>query len=635
MKAGAVSHPGESEASEAKEEEEEEEDAQTPAPVADVEQPQPDVEVEVEASFLDVASELVAPLSGTNSTLSPPEARQSLWVAPGELQSDDESGGQDSAAGTGSDPAPPSTLDFGFGRDFEARYKTLEVIGRGGYGTVYRCEERNSRHEYAVKVITKTSLCTPQRVARINKEAEIMHELGVSSLSVCTLHHVFEDDENVYLVQELCRGGALWARIKTGQYSELSAAKLLRSVLRVIAQCHARGIIVRDLKPHNFLFRDESDDSPLKLTDFGLADYFDPLQPELETFTDRLGTSHYMAPEVVGRLTTWPPETRYGSRADIWSVGVIAYQLLAGRLPFGQTSNQPLPTALSCSMHQRSSDVFAEIMVGKVDFESEPWPDISEGAKDFVRMLLAREATDRPSAMQAMRHPWIEAAPIEPLSDALCVTISNSLRVSALERIQRFGGYSRLKQAALQAITERHVGDFGNDAVPGGTGDLRALFDLMDPEGTNKIALPSLVDGLQDLGFNIDESEARQLMKVLVDDDQDGVAYTQFVAALVDWQIVKENASEDWNRWVEEAFREFDVDGNGMIDPEEIEAAIFAQETCGNDTFSDAGCFSAEKNGYKSGKTLSLNDWVHMLRLEDGSASLDNYDSRINSDTEC
>ena len=75
----------------------------------------------------------------------------------------------------------------------------------------------------------------------------------------------------VYLVMELCSGGELRQRVQRGRYGEREAAYLLHEVLLTIAQCHARGIIVRDVKPDNFLFLDSSEDSPLKMIDFGLA----------------------------------------------------------------------------------------------------------------------------------------------------------------------------------------------------------------------------------------------------------------------------------------------------------------------------------------------------------------------------
>lgn len=82
---------------------------------------------------------------------------------------------------------------------------------------------------------------------------------------------VFEDDENIHLVMELCAGGGILDRMKEGALTEARVADIIRSVLRFIAQCHAKGIIYRDVKPDNFLFLTPAEDSPIRATDFGLS----------------------------------------------------------------------------------------------------------------------------------------------------------------------------------------------------------------------------------------------------------------------------------------------------------------------------------------------------------------------------
>ena len=81
----------------------------------------------------------------------------------------------------------------------------------------------------------------------------------------------FEDDENIHLVMELCAGGGILDRMKEGTLTEARVADIIRSVLRFIAQCHAKGIIYRDVKPDNFLFLMPAEDSPIRATDFGLS----------------------------------------------------------------------------------------------------------------------------------------------------------------------------------------------------------------------------------------------------------------------------------------------------------------------------------------------------------------------------
>ena len=82
---------------------------------------------------------------------------------------------------------------------------------------------------------------------------------------------VFEDDENVHLVMELCEGGGILDRMQAGEFTEARIAGIIRGILRFIAQCHTRGLIYRDVKPDNFLFLTTSPDSPVRATDFGLS----------------------------------------------------------------------------------------------------------------------------------------------------------------------------------------------------------------------------------------------------------------------------------------------------------------------------------------------------------------------------
>lgn len=98
------------------------------------------------------------------------------------------------------------------------------------------------------------------------------------------LQDVFEDDDNVHLVMELCSGGPILERVKAGKVSERDVASIIRSVLRFIAQCHSRGIIYRDVKPDNFLFLSNEPDSPIRATDFGLSIRYEPLNP-VQAFT--------------------------------------------------------------------------------------------------------------------------------------------------------------------------------------------------------------------------------------------------------------------------------------------------------------------------------------------------------------
>jgi calcium-dependent protein kinase len=109
---------------------------------------------------------------------------------------------------------------------------------------------------------------------------------------------------------------------KDSRYSEKDAARIVRQMLNVAARCHLNGVVHRDMKPENFLFKSPKEDSPLKATDFGLSDYIRPGK----RFHDVVGSAYYVAPEVLKRKS--------GPESDVWSIGVITYILLCGKRPF-------------------------------------------------------------------------------------------------------------------------------------------------------------------------------------------------------------------------------------------------------------------------------------------------------------
>ncbi|MFS7942087.1 putative protein kinase CAMK-CDPK family [Helianthus anomalus] len=138
-------------------------------------------------------------------------------------------------------------------------------------------------------------------------------------------YNAFEDDSYIYIAMELCEGGELLDRIfskKDSRYTEKDAAIIVRQMLKVAAQCHLHGLVHRDMKPENFLFKSTKEDSPLKAVDFGLSDFIRPGKK----FIDIVGRAYYVAPEVLKRKS--------GPASDVWSIGVITYILHCGRRPF-------------------------------------------------------------------------------------------------------------------------------------------------------------------------------------------------------------------------------------------------------------------------------------------------------------
>eukprot|EP00879_Flechtneria_rotunda_P022176 GHRR01023399.1.p1 GENE.GHRR01023399.1~~GHRR01023399.1.p1 ORF type:complete len:224 (+),score=71.64 GHRR01023399.1:320-991(+) len=139
------------------------------------------------------------------------------------------------------DPEEIKTV-YGYPRNILDSYYLGRVIGAGSFGVVREGIEVVTGSRFAVKTVSKVpkrGAPTPRYLLKLRAEVEVMQQLGVS-LNAVHLHDVFEDDINVHMVMELCEGGALLERVETGVYSEAYISRLVRSILRFVAQCHAK-----------------------------------------------------------------------------------------------------------------------------------------------------------------------------------------------------------------------------------------------------------------------------------------------------------------------------------------------------------------------------------------------------------
>ncbi|VAI22925.1 unnamed protein product [Triticum turgidum subsp. durum] len=342
--------------------------------------------------------------------------------------------------------------------------------------------------------------------------------------NVISIRGAYEDAVAVHLVMELCAGGELFDRIvQKGHYTERKAAELARVIVGVVEVCHSMGVMHRDLKPENFLFVDQTEEAALKTIDFGLSVFFRPGQ----IFTDVVGSPYYVAPEVLKK--------KYGPEADVWSAGVIIYILLCGVPPFWAENEQ---------------GIFEEVLHGKLDFESDPWPSISEGAKDLVRRMLLRDPKKRLTAHEVLRHPWVQVgglAPDKPLDSAV------------LSRMKQFSAMNKLKKMALRVIAE----NLSEDEIAG----LKEMFKMIDSDNSGQITYEELKVGLKKVGANLQESEIYALMQAADVDKSGTIDYGEFIAATLHLNKVER---EDH---LFAAFQYFDKDGSGYITPDELQLA--------------------------------------------------------------
>ncbi|XP_074565936.1 calcium-dependent protein kinase 26-like [Curcuma longa] len=402
-------------------------------------------------------------------------------------------------------------------------YALGRKLGQGQFGTTYLCTELATGMEYACKSIAKRKLISKEDVEDVRREIQILHHLS-GHKNVVTIKGAFEDAQFVHIVMELCAGGELFDRIiERGHYSERKAAELIRIIVGVIEACHSLGVMHRDLKPENFLLVNRDDDSSLKLIDFGLSVFFKPGQ----IFTDVVGSPYYVAPEVLCK--------RYGPEADVWTAGVILYILLSGVPPFWAETQQ---------------GIFEAVIKGVIDFDSDPWPLISESAKDLIRKMLHSPPSERLTAHQVLSHPWI----IEQ-----GVASDRALDPAVLSRLKQFSAMNKLKKMALRVIAE----SLSEEEIAG----LREMFTAMDTDNSGAITFDELKAGLRKYGSTMKDTEIRDLMEAADVDNSGTIDYGEFIAATI--HLNKLEREEH----LMAAFSYFDKDGSGYITVDELQQA--------------------------------------------------------------
>lgn len=156
------------------------------------------------------------------------------------------------------------------------RYALGERLGWGQFGVIRSCTDRLTGEMLACKSIAKDKLMTVDDLRSVKLEIEIMSRLS-GHPNVVNLKAVYEEEDCVHLLMELCAGGELFHQLeKHGRFSESDARVIFRHLIQVVKYCHENGVVHRDLKPENILLATTSSSSPIKLADFGLATYIKP-----------------------------------------------------------------------------------------------------------------------------------------------------------------------------------------------------------------------------------------------------------------------------------------------------------------------------------------------------------------------
>jgi Protein kinase domain/Bacterial Ig-like domain (group 2) len=295
-------------------------------------------------------------------------------------------------------------------------YLLLEPLGRGGMGRVWRGALRSGGEQVAVKVLSPELAADPEIVARFLQERGIL--VGLAHPHLVRVRDLVAEGETLAIVMDLVQGDLRRYLAETGSLSPAFSAGLMAQVLTGLAAVHAAGIVHRDLKPENILLdRSHGDPPRARLSDFGIARL--TTGPALTRTTGLIGTPEYMAPEMAEQREVGPP-------ADVYAVGIVLYELLTGRTPFGggpavailRRHLDEVPSRPD-GLHDGLWELLAEMLVKQPELR----PTAAEAAQRLVELvptlLAASEASEgtRESDPYATRLPGYQ--PARPASEAV------------------------------------------------------------------------------------------------------------------------------------------------------------------------------------------------------------------------
>ncbi|KAL1918409.1 uncharacterized protein VTP21DRAFT_3069 [Calcarisporiella thermophila] len=300
------------------------------------------------------------------------------------------------------------------------RYRVnRKVLGVGSFAVVKLCHDKSTGEEFALKILAKAAYKGKEQM--LNTELDVLKR--VRHQYIVSLRDLFETKDGVFIVQDLASGGELFQRLmEKGSYTEKDASKLVKQVLEGIAYLHDMEIVHRDLKPENLLFRNQSEDSDLLITDFGLSKIINN-----NILFTACGTPQYVAPEVL-------LQTGHGKPVDMWSLGVIVYAMLCGYTPF---------------WGEDQASLFDAIMEGSFEYEEDYWSEISNEAKDLINRLLTRDPRQRITAREALAHPWIVQETKSEVNLLANVRVNFNGRKTLRKAVQAVAAARRLKRDSL------------------------------------------------------------------------------------------------------------------------------------------------------------------------------------------
>eukprot|EP01083_Nonionella_stella_P079797 219068_1 len=433
-----------------------------------------------------------------------------------------------------------------------------KTLGSGVSCSVYVGKMKSTNVKYAVKEMVRDDEFNPKS---FRQEVDFLTSLSPHN-NILKYYATYTTPKYLYIITELCTGGALFDRIrKLKHFSEKQAADLLITMIKSIKHCHSKHIVHRDLKPENIVYDTPGDNANIVIIDFGDAARVE----DHDIYSEFVGTIYYLPPEITRHRHGWELK-----KSDMWTIGVIAYVLVTGKPPFFGRDNKT---------------ILKKIMQGKFSWPSDV--KLSRSCKNFIRSLLQLDCHKRLGPSQALKHPFLTGeASAESLGNAYLQNIGDFYSGNVLKKmivnnmiVDMGRDEKKILIRAFREIDTDHNGFIEYDEIiaylkkTGRRADdaidtAKQMMNVMDPENTGKISLQDFVRAKT--AAKLQENETHMLKSTYVTLSKG----EQILSADTFRKWMKENDPRLNETQLEDIIKNVDTDNNGYIDFEEFETAM-------------------------------------------------------------
>ena len=462
-------------------------------------------------------------------------------------------------------------------------YILLKILGKGGYGQVFKVKHKQTGFIRAMKIIPKNNLIQGCTDEDIEKEINILKKL--EHPNIIKLYEFFVDDQNYYLINEFCSDGDLSEKLyEIKFFPEYFVKNFMFQIFNAVRYLHSKHVFHGDLKLENIMVDNVSDSNylnesnfmstiieenqeikhsstfnetiiktnnkkknsnnlsksvfyksklknfELKLIDFGCSKMFTKYK---KNFGEIIGTTIYCSPEVL--------VNNYDKSCDIWSCGIIMYYLLVGKFPFyGKNENE----------------IIDKIQNSNFSFKNKEFENVSDECKDLITKCLDKNSKTRISIEEVFKHPFFREN-INP----------NNLYEDKIEtkkiltKIQNYRKHSKFFEAVLAFLTHNFADKTQVDTI-------KKVFNSIDENLDGVVSKEELIKSFKNEGIKISKKKFDEIFNLIDADNSGVIEYEEFIRVT----IQKEHLFTDNN--LRAAFDLFDLDKNGSISLNEVETVL-------------------------------------------------------------